>query len=112
MCVARVLEYIEEHREEMIRFLRRLERIDTPNSPGLNYDVICDVIVDKLVDLDCEVFIHEAPERYMEFSGAKFMGLEGLRVKSSHCTSGGIKSGLMLYLAPLKYNINDSEKMC
>jgi hypothetical protein len=75
----------------MIRFLRRLERIDTQTPPGLNYDVICDVIADKLVDLDCEVFIHETPESYMEFSGAKFMGL---RARG--------KTGLMLFLAPLK----------
>ena len=79
MSEARVLEYIEEHRDEMIRFLRRLVRIDTQTPPGLNYDVICDVVADKLVDLGCDVCIHEAPERYMELSGAKFMGLEGPR---------------------------------
>jgi len=32
--VARVLEYIEEHREEMIRFLRRLERIAPQTRPA------------------------------------------------------------------------------
>ena len=46
MPEARVLEYIEEHRDEMIRFLRRLVRIDTQTPPGLNYDVISDVIAD------------------------------------------------------------------
>ncbi|MBL7169024.1 M20/M25/M40 family metallo-hydrolase [Candidatus Bathyarchaeota archaeon] len=79
MSEARVLEYIEEHRDEMISFLRRLVRIDTQTPPGLNYDVISDVVADKLFDLGCDVCIHEAPEKYMELSGAKFMGLEGPR---------------------------------
>ena len=79
MSEARVLEYVEEHRDEMIRFLKRLVRIDTQTPPGLNYDVISDVIADKLAGLGCDVCIHEAPEKYMELSGAETMGLEGPR---------------------------------
>jgi succinyl-diaminopimelate desuccinylase len=75
----RVFSYIEEHRGEMVRFLQRLVRIDTQVPPGLNYDVICDVLADKFIDLGCEVCIHDAPERCMELSGARIMGLEGPR---------------------------------
>ena len=75
----RVLAYIEEHRDDMIRFLRKLVKIDTQVPPGLNYDVICDVLADRLSGIGCEVSIHEAPEKYMELSGARLMGLEGPR---------------------------------
>lgn len=75
----RVLAYIEEHRDDMIQFLKKLVKIDTQTPPGLNYDVICDVLADKFSSLGCEVSIHEAPERYLKLSGAKLMGLEGPR---------------------------------
>jgi succinyl-diaminopimelate desuccinylase len=78
-CEERVFSYIEENRDEMIRFLRRLVQIDTQVPPGLNYDVICDVLADKLNELDCDVSIHEATEKYMKLSGAELMGLEGPR---------------------------------
>ena len=74
-----VLTYIEEHRDDMIRFLRKLVKIDTQVPPGLNYDVICDVLADRFSGLGCEVGVHEAPEKYMELSGARLMGLEGPR---------------------------------
>jgi succinyl-diaminopimelate desuccinylase len=74
-----VLAYVEEHRLDMIRFLRRLVEIDTQTPPGLNYDVICDVLADKLSGLGCDVSVHEAPEKYLELSGARLMGLEGPR---------------------------------
>jgi len=75
----RVLTYIEEHRDGMIRFLRKLVKIDTQVPPGLNYDVICDVLADRFSGLGCEVGVHTAPEKYMEMSGARLMGLEGPR---------------------------------
>ena len=75
----RVLTYIEEHRDDMIHFLRKLVKIDTQVPPGLNYDVICDVLADRFSGLGCEVGVHEAPEKYMEMSGARLMGLEGPR---------------------------------
>jgi succinyl-diaminopimelate desuccinylase len=75
----RVFSYIEEHRDEMVRFLQRLVRIDTQVPPGLNYEVICDILAEKLTELGCEVCIHDAPEEYLELSGAKIMGLEGPR---------------------------------
>ena len=74
-----VFSYIEEHRDEMIRFLRQLVRIDTQVPPGLNYDALCGVLADKLSGIGCEVSIHEAPERYLKQSGAELMGLEGPR---------------------------------
>jgi succinyl-diaminopimelate desuccinylase len=74
-----VFSYIKEHRDEMIRFLRRLVRIDTQVPPGLNYDIICDVLADKFSGLGCEVCIHDAPEKYLELSGARIMGLKGPR---------------------------------
>jgi succinyl-diaminopimelate desuccinylase len=75
----KVLTYIEDHRDDMIKFLRKLVKIDTQTPPGLNYDVICDVLANKLSGLDCEVSVHEAPEKYLKLSGAKIMGLEGPR---------------------------------
>ena len=75
----RVLSYIDGHRDEMIEFLQRMVRIDTQVPPGLNYDVICDLLADKLSGLGCEVSIHEATEKYMNLSGAELIGLEGSR---------------------------------
>jgi succinyl-diaminopimelate desuccinylase len=75
----RVFSYIEEHRDEMVRFLQRLVRIDTRVPPGLNYEVICDALAEKFTELGCDVCIHDAPKEYLELSGAKIMGLEGPR---------------------------------
>ena len=75
----RIFSYIEEHRGEMVRFLQGLVRIDTQVPPGLNYDVVCDAFAEKLSGLGCEVCIHNAPEKYLELSGARAMGLEGPR---------------------------------
>jgi len=71
--------YIEEHRGDMIRFLQELVAIDTQTPPGLNYDVICDVLSDKFSSLGCEVSIHEATEEYLKLSGADLIGLKGPR---------------------------------
>ncbi|NIP36986.1 MAG: hypothetical protein GWN39_18665, partial [Thermoplasmata archaeon] len=46
-----VFSYIEEHRDEMVRFLQRLVRIDTQVPPGLNYEVICDALAEKFTEL-------------------------------------------------------------
>jgi len=75
----RIFGYIEEHRGEMIRFLQELVAIDTQTPPGLNYDVICDVLADKFSSLGCEVSIHEATEEYLKLSGKDLIGLEGPR---------------------------------
>jgi acetylornithine deacetylase/succinyl-diaminopimelate desuccinylase-like protein len=72
-----MLTYIEEHRDDMIRFLRKLVKIDTQVPPGLNYDIICDVLADRLSGLGCEVDVHKAPEKYMELSGARLIGWRG-----------------------------------
>lgn len=71
--------YIEEHRSELIRFLQKLVRIDTQVPPGLNYDKIGNVLADKLNSFDCDVRILNAPDKYLDLSGAKLMGLEGPR---------------------------------
>ncbi|MGD2201602.1 MAG: M20/M25/M40 family metallo-hydrolase [Candidatus Bathyarchaeota archaeon] len=74
-----VLEYIEKHRDEVVELLQRLVRIDTQVPPGLNYDIICDLLADELSGLGCEVSIHKAPGKYLKLSGAELMGLEGPR---------------------------------
>ncbi len=75
----RVFDYIESHRDDMIGYLRRMVSIDTQTPPGLNYDVICDLMADKFSELGCETSIHEATEKYVTLSGADFLGLEGPR---------------------------------
>jgi len=75
----RVFDYIESHRDDMIGYLRRMVSIDTQTPPGLNYDVICDLIADKFSELGCETSVHEATEKYVTLSGADFLGLEGPR---------------------------------
>lgn len=75
----RVFDYIEYHRDDMIDYLRRMVSIDTQTPPGLNYDVICDLMADRFSELGCETSIHEATEKYMRLSGAEFLGLEGPR---------------------------------
>ena len=74
-----VFDYIESNRDSMITFLRKLVKIDTQTPPGLNYDKICEVIADKYNSLGYVTSIHEATEKYLEQSGAKYMGLEGPR---------------------------------
>ena len=63
----------------MIGFLRRMVGVDTQTPPGLNYDVICGLLADRFSELGCETSIHVATEKYMELSGARFLGLEGPR---------------------------------
>lgn len=75
----RVFEIIEENRDQMIRYLQELVRVDTQTPPGHDYDKVCGLMAEKLGGLGCEVTIHEATEKYMELSGAKLMGLEGPR---------------------------------
>jgi len=74
-----VFDYIESHRDEMIGYLRKMVSIDTQTPPGLNYDVICELLADRFSELGCETNIHEATEKYMRLSGAEFLGLEGPR---------------------------------
>jgi len=74
-----VFSYLEDHRDEMVRFLQRLVRVDTQVPPGLNYDRLCDILAERLRGCGCEVNVHEAPERYLKLSGGELMGLEGPR---------------------------------
>jgi len=74
-----VFEYIESQRDEMIHYLRKLVSIDTQVPPGLNYDLICDVMADKFSSMDCATSLHEATEKYLKLSGASTLGLEGTR---------------------------------
>jgi acetylornithine deacetylase/succinyl-diaminopimelate desuccinylase-like protein len=64
----RVFEYIESHRDDMIRYLRRLVSIDTQTPPGHNYDAICDLMSNRFSELGCETRVHEATEKYMSSS--------------------------------------------
>ncbi|MCJ7574901.1 M20/M25/M40 family metallo-hydrolase, partial [Candidatus Bathyarchaeota archaeon] len=75
----RVFEIVEENRDQMIRHLQELVRVDTQTPPGHDYDKVCGLMAEKLGGLGCEVTIHEATEKYMELSGARLMGLEGPR---------------------------------
>ncbi len=74
-----VFEYIESHRDDMIRYLRSMVAVDTQTPPGHNYDAICDLMSDRFSELGCETSIHEATEKYMRLSGAEFLGLDGPR---------------------------------
>jgi len=74
-----VFSYLEEHRDGLVEFLRRLVRIDTQVPPGLNYDKVCRVLADRLSEYGCDVSIHEATEEYMKLSGDKILGLRGPR---------------------------------
>jgi len=74
-----VFSYLEEHRDDMVRFLQRLVRIDTQVPPGLNYDKLCAVMAEKFRECGCEVEIHDATEEYLKLSGRDLMGLEGPR---------------------------------
>ena len=77
--VREVFSYIEDHRDDLIRYLQRLVAIDTQTPPGLNYDKVCALMADKLGEYGCEVKVHEATEDYLRLSGADFMGLTGPR---------------------------------
>jgi succinyl-diaminopimelate desuccinylase len=74
-----VFDYIESRRDDMISYLRKMVSIDTQTPPGLNYDVICDLMTNKFSELGCETSTHIATENYMRLSGAEFLGLEGPR---------------------------------
>ena len=80
-----VFQYIEEHREGMIDYLRRLVSVDTQTPPGLNYDRICNIMADRFSELGCETSVHEAPQKYLDLSGADFLGLEGPRSNVVRC---------------------------
>jgi succinyl-diaminopimelate desuccinylase len=75
----RVFETIEESRDQMIRHLQELVRVDTQTPPGHDYDKVCGLMAEKLGGLGCDVAVHEATEKYMKLSGARLMGLEGPR---------------------------------
>lgn len=75
----KVFSYLEEQRDDMVRFLQKLVRIDTQVPPGLNYDKICKVMADRFREYGCDVNIHDATERYLKLSGKDLMALEGPR---------------------------------
>jgi len=75
----KVFSYLEQHRDDMVKYLQKLVRIDTQVPPGLNYDKLCNVMADKFSEYGCDVSIHNATEEYMKLSGRDLMGLEGSR---------------------------------
>ncbi len=90
-----VFEYIEANRDPMIKFLRKMVSIDTQTPPGLNYDLLCDVLVDKYHTLGYDTSVHEATEKYLKQSGATHMGLEGPRSNMVASLRGAGKSPTM-----------------
>jgi succinyl-diaminopimelate desuccinylase len=70
---------IEDNREDMIRYLQKLVNIDTQVPPGQNYDIICEAMTDKFSTMNCETEIQIAPEKYLDLSGADFLGFKGPR---------------------------------
>ena len=83
---------IEDKRENMIKYLQKLVHIDTQVPPGLNYDVICETMADKFSTMNCDTKIHVAPQKYLDQSGADFLGFEGPRsniVARYHGVGGG-----------------------
>ena len=93
-----VFDYIETHRDETLRFLQKLIRIDTQVPPGHNYASICELISDRLHTLGFETRIHEASEKYMKLSGAEYMGLEGSR-SNLIAHKEGVESGISLHIS-------------
>ncbi|MGB9622985.1 MAG: hypothetical protein ACPL07_03980 [Candidatus Bathyarchaeia archaeon] len=77
--VESVSSYIDSHKEDMVRHLQKLVRIDTQVPPGLNYDKICRLMGSKFSEYGCRVSIHEATEDYLKSSGADFLRLERVR---------------------------------
>jgi len=75
----KVFSYLEEHKEEIVKFLQKLVRIDTQVPPGLNYNKLCKVMADKFSEYGCDVSIYDATERYLKLSGWDLLGLEGPR---------------------------------
>lgn len=75
----KVFSYLEQHSDDMVKYLQKLVRIDTQVPPGLNYDKLCNVMADKFSEYGCDVSIHNATEEYMKLSGRDLMGLEGPR---------------------------------
>ncbi|MGQ9680859.1 MAG: M20 family metallopeptidase [Candidatus Bathyarchaeia archaeon] len=76
---SKVFAYLEEHRDDLVKYLQRLIRIDTQTPPGLNYDKICKVMADKFSEYGCDVIVHNAPEKYLKLSGAELLSLKGPR---------------------------------
>ncbi len=93
-----VLDYIESHRDGMIQYLRELVRIDTQVPPGLNYDIICEMMADKFASLNCETKIYDATKKYLDLSGASILGLEGPR-SNVVAVYRGIESNSTLHIS-------------
>jgi len=75
----KVFSYLEEHREDLVKYLQKLISIDTQVPPGLNYEKVCKIMADKFSDYGCDVSVHDAPDKYLKISGAEFLGLKGPR---------------------------------
>jgi succinyl-diaminopimelate desuccinylase len=75
----RLFETLNGYRGDLVSTLRDLVRIDTQVPPGLNYDVFCEALADKLAPLGMESCILEATENYLTLSGAGHLKLEGPR---------------------------------
>lgn len=74
-----VFAYLEEHGDDMVKYLQQLLRVDTQVPPGLNYDKICSIMADKFSESGCDVKVHDATEEYLKLSGRDLIKLEGPR---------------------------------
>ena len=43
----KMFSYLEDHKNDMVKYLQKLVRVDTNVPPGLNYDKICEIMADK-----------------------------------------------------------------
>ncbi len=74
-----VFQAIESGRNRMLKLLQQIIRIDTQVPPGHDYDKVCGILEEKYSNLGYITSLHEAPEKYMELSGARHIGLDGPR---------------------------------
>ena len=75
----RVMNYIDEHEQEIVEYLQNLIQIPTQAVPGENYDTIATFLSEKLEDLGCDIETYNASEAYLVKSGRDILGLEGPR---------------------------------
>lgn len=102
-----VYDYIDEHSQDAVDYLRKLIKIDTHVPPGHNYDKLCRVMADRFNQYGCLCEIHEATEPYLEASGAEAMGLDGPRsniVATYKGTGGGPRLHLSAHIDTAPYD--------
>lgn len=79
-----VMEKIKENRSQTVELLRKLVRIDTSVPPGINYEEIAQVTGDYMKRIGGRVTLFQAPQKYLERSGAHLFDppLQGPRINA------------------------------